>query len=484
MIPATGLPPGFRRRPVPVPVREAAVGLRQELADAGWFEAAVRLDSTPAGAFRLRVEPGSRSLVERWQVVGARAVAAERVQRELSGNVPLAVAVLERAAFRVVSLYEAAGHPLATVNVRAVEPVGPRRYAVTLEIDEGDPVRVERLEFPGAEPISPRVLARIARFRPGPWQPRLVEAWQRNLATSGLVRVEARELVAGAGGYGLRFRVRPERVNRASGAVGYDAAEAELAGFARIQLANIANTGRRLVAAWESFRGRTRYELGYVEPWLFGSALSLHVEARHRSLDTTAARTELELGAGLPIAPELELTFGTGYEQVAGLDPSALARTAWAATGLTYDTRPTPVNPEGGIMAGLRTRAGTRRGRDSSHFVGRIEADAVLAGPRLGPLVPENRFQGRVVETRAALSELELYRLGGAATVRGYREDELTARRVGWWNFELRYPVDPATAVYGFLDAGLAGLPGGRRFLPGYGIGARVGTRIGGFEAG
>lgn len=415
---------------------------------------------------------------------GNRVLSTERLQAGLPRVRALTEELLASAADRILGLYEMQGYPLASVFPRSVEPVATGRYVVTLGIDEGEQVWVVLLDFAGADAISPRVLTRTARFAAGPWRPRVIEAWQRNLDASGLVRVESRELVRREDGYGLRFLVRPERANRASGAVGFDAAESDLSGSARLQLANIANTGRRLNGGWESFRGVTRYELGYVEPWVLGSILSIHLSARHRAQDTTAARTELEMAVSLPLAAELELSLGTGYEQAAGIDPANRAGTAWAATGLNYDTRFPRVNPERGVMGGLRTRAGTREAGGASRFVGRVEADVVIAGPKLRGFVFENRLQGRAVETRAELSGLELHRLGGAMTVRGYREDEvIDARRVGWGNSELRYAVDRSTAAYGFFDAGLAAQSNGRRFLTGYGLGARVGTQIGGFEA-
>ena len=493
IVPVSGLPAGFRWRPGPGSPDAAAAELTESLRAAGWLEADVRVVVTPTGNPGLVVTAGERALVESWRLSGNLVIPAERLLRELPRGVPLTRALLDRAAARLLKLYEAHGYPLATVFPRSVvglhledqsvDSPGPQRYAVVLGIDEGEAVRVGFLDFAGAGSVSPRVLRRSARFAPGIWQPRRVEAWQRNLDASGLVRTVARELVAADDGYGLRFQVRPVRANRATGAVGYDAEAAELAGFAHLALHNIANTGRRLSVTWESYREQVRYGLEYTEPWVFGSDLNLNAVARHRSQDTTAGRTEFELSVVFPAGAELELWLGSGYEQVTGIDREERARTAWGMTGLNYDSRSPRVNPETGLLFGLRTRVGTRQGADAARFIGRIEADFGLAGPGIGRFTLENRFQVRAVETASRLSELELYRLGGAGTVRGHREDAFIARRLGWSNSELRYRVERNSSVQLFFDAGAARQPDGWRFPLGYGVGARTGTRIGAFSA-
>jgi outer membrane protein assembly factor BamA len=483
-VPVRGLPPGFRWRPTGSTVAgEDVAELARALNDAGWLEARVRAETAATGAVTLIAEPGVRSVVERWQLAGNRVLPDDRLLHELPRGSPLTGAVLAIAAARLLALYDAGGRPLAAVSLRAAEPVAPGRYVVTLGVDEGEQVAIGFLEFVGAEPVSSRVLVHRARFTPGAWNSRRVSSWLRNLDASGLVRVESRELVAADGGHGLQIRVRPERANRAGGAVGYDAARGELSGSIRLRLENIANSGRRLRATWESLRGRIRYELGYTELALLGSRLDVIADVHHQAFDTTAARTGFELSVLVPIAAEVDVSLGTGYERIAGLDPAGRAQTAWAATGISGDTRSPRVNPESGLSAGLTTSAGRRQGAEAGHLIGRAEADAVVVGPRLGRLVLENQLHGRAVVTAAALSDIELYRLGGAASLRGHREDAFTARRLGWWNCELRLRVERATAVYTFLDVGAVGAADGLEVPLGYGIGARVGTAIGGFEA-
>jgi hemolysin activation/secretion protein len=59
--------------------------------------------------------------------------------------------------------------------------------------------------------------------------------------------------------------------------------------------------------------------------------------------------------------------------------------------------------------------------------------------------------------------------------VRGYREDEFTSSRVGWFNTELRYSLDRTSSVYPFLDAGVYR----DSLVWGYGVGTRVATQVG-----
>ena len=81
----------------------------------------------------------------------------------------------------------------------------------------------------------------------------------------------------------------------------------------------------------------------------------------------------------------------------------------------------------------------------------------------------------------------DLYRLGGATTLRGYREGQFLGSRLVWANLEYRLLVAPRSFVYLFSDVGyistanglVAGLTGSEQTKIGYGIGTRVDTALG-----
>jgi len=78
-------------------------------------------------------------------------------------------------------------------------------------------------------------------------------------------------------------------------------------------------------------------------------------------------------------------------------------------------------------------------------------------------------------------NEYDLFSMGGYGSLRGYHEDELKSRRLGWANSELRYMINPDTMFYIFYDQGLLYLPDDtlKMDVLALGFGIKVGTRLG-----
>jgi outer membrane protein insertion porin family len=81
----------------------------------------------------------------------------------------------------------------------------------------------------------------------------------------------------------------------------------------------------------------------------------------------------------------------------------------------------------------------------------------------------------------------DLFRLGGASTLRGYREGQFLGSRIVWTNLEYRFLVAPRSFFYGFIDGGYIVQPdiaavkmtGSEQSKFGYGIGVRMDSALG-----
>ena len=89
---------------------------------------------------------------------------------------------------------------------------------------------------------------------------------------------------------------------------------------------------------------------------------------------------------------------------------------------------------------------------------------------------------------RSSAVELsDLFRLGGANTLRGYREGQFLGSRVAWSNLEYRLLAGQRSYAFGFTDVGYVltpdrpevGLRKEELNRIGYGIGLRVDTPLG-----
>ena len=75
--------------------------------------------------------------------------------------------------------------------------------------------------------------------------------------------------------------------------------------------------------------------------------------------------------------------------------------------------------------------------------------------------------------------DYDRHELGGANSMRGYREGELRTALGGWLNNELRYLVGSTSRVYPFFDVALLQEFGIWRPHAAYGAGLRIGSRLG-----
>jgi outer membrane protein insertion porin family len=77
--------------------------------------------------------------------------------------------------------------------------------------------------------------------------------------------------------------------------------------------------------------------------------------------------------------------------------------------------------------------------------------------------------------------------LGGARSLRGYREEQFLGSRIGWTNLELRYWLGKSSRFFGFVDGGAffrERWEGDQRVVLqdlklGTGVGVRVETGVG-----
>jgi outer membrane protein insertion porin family len=95
-------------------------------------------------------------------------------------------------------------------------------------------------------------------------------------------------------------------------------------------------------------------------------------------------------------------------------------------------------------------------------------------------------LHGRELQS-GQLEESEMFRFGGAKTLRGYRENQFLGSRVAWSNFEYRFLLARRSFFYGFVDAGYYSRPAddvrriakSEAFKCGYGVGVQLETGLG-----
>jgi hemolysin activation/secretion protein len=214
---------------------------------------------------------------------------------------------------------------------------------------------------------------------------------------------------------------------------------------------------------------------------VLGSWLSLGGSAALEVADTTRSQAELALQAEFAVTTNLTLGMDLETDWVVGRETLENSRTVRIGTSAEADFRSAATGPAAGWYLRVRTDGGERSGSTGSGVVGRAELDLEFLTPFSRSVVAVNSVHPRVVLAEGELPEHELFRLGGASSLRGHFEEQFAAPQFVWTNTELRWYLSDLTSVYPLFDLGVLWRVDGWGILPAYGAGARVGTRLGVF---
>jgi outer membrane protein insertion porin family len=278
--------------------------------------------------------------------------------------------------------------------------------------------------------------------------------------------------------------------SRISGAIGFSGgpdASDELTVIADIELGNIAGTGRAASATWERIReNQTEIAFAYTEPWFLGAPVDVGVAGSQSVRDTFYTTTEAELLVTARLGDRTRLTWSFGAERyVPGAAHESTSRSFKTAFAATYDGTDAPWNP----MAGTRLRASIEyadkrvadEGRDESSGTFAAEAEQFFRLRMSQVLALRARVEA-LVSTEEDVPFHELLVLGGARSLRGYREEQFRGTRTALGSIEYRLLLGRRSRAIVFVDAGYWYREGpnfAKDMKLGCGIGLRGDTRLG-----
>ncbi|TPW05212.1 MAG: Outer membrane protein, partial [bacterium] len=481
--------------------------LEARLAEEGYLDAATTIRVVPAadpgrGRVTILVAEGARAVIGLVTQAGLDSLDGSIVPRlpmPPSGT-PFRRADVERSIASWLDAYDEAGYPFARIRPIDVRvdraSSGAPRVGIALSHDPGPRVYLASIDLKGATVTQPSAVARVIGFKPGQvYRQSQIEEGVARLERAGLVaEVGPAELVPGddPARSRLRLQVREAPSGNIAGIVGYSGLDQRLSGYLDFRLNNIAGTGRRIEARWSKVeRASTLYHLGYREPFLFGRPIDLTVQLDHVIFDTlyTTTRSELAmhwLASGVLGLDKVVITSDVNRSESSGR----------FAGQFDHDAR----SPLPAPRAGWRTGLSLSRGKTLSGTYG--ESEAGLLSPILALGVRQEVYRvlsrsgvlvmlltGRSIETNATpVPQYELLPLGGALTLRGYREEQFYTPGYLLGQFEYRLLADRnGSGVFLFTDvATFAPQEAEATLWPkfdltkvGYGAGLRIGTRSG-----
>ena len=424
---------------------------------------------------------------------------------------PLDPGQLEQDIDGLISRYEKIGYPLAACRITAM---GIRPGSVTdtmdvdLSVEEGKRVTLDEIRVRGNKETDPSVILRETRLSPGElYDPTKVEAIRQRLIRLNIFSAvdEPQLFLRGEKG-GLLINVREGSTNTFDGVLGYipsgpGGQGAYLTGLVSVTMRNIFGTGRKLGVQWQR-EDRYSQELGlrYVEPWVFSQPVNLGVDFNQRQQDTSYVRRVFDLRGELMVSDALSLFVVGGTESVIPSSDSTAVRVSRSSTRtigaeLLYDTRDEVYSPTQGARyhvdyhygrKSISATPGIPNVGSSDVAVQRLGFDLEMFFRTFARQVVATGIHGRNIQG-GRVEEGEMFRFGGATTVRGYRENQFIGTRLAWMNNEYRFLLGRRTFFFGFLDTGyylrpadpILGKSGSEAFKYGYGIGIRLDTSLG-----
>jgi outer membrane protein assembly factor BamA len=369
------------------------------------------------------------------------------------------------------------------------------KVSLKIEIDAGAGFKLGAVQVHGTR-TKPAVLARLSLLKPGePYSPRRVELAGRKLARSGYFRhVEKGRLYRDSVRHLLypTFHLSDIRHNNISGLFGYsseeDAPGSGLTGFLDVALFNLAGSARDFDFHFYGETGERRITVKYLEPWIWTLPIGAILDWSLLLEDSVYN----ERNAGVTLFQDIDfhskymLSYAHQKNEEFRKDAhdSLMSRKSSAViTGIQtlFDWRDAvPHTLKGGIISvgfnGIR--------RNTSDSISYLLQNKSSAGYWL-PL--GDRF---IVRSRVGIASAwplekslanrgNLFQVGGANSLRGFRENEFLTNLYIYANLELQFLLSPGNRIFLLADPGLINRNSGdiywQRVL-GYGLGANLGT--------
>lgn len=465
----------------------------------GYWQVSVAFPKVEVNRGRVffRIEEGRRTLIDTVEIAGNEHAASDSLLDEMFSlrGAPLIRETLEVDLEALVRFYENRGYPFCSLTPEVSVPPGSDTARFRIEVDEGPFVRVDTIRFYGNRITRAETLLREMRMPKGePYDQRRVDRALLALRRLPfLLDVDAAVLKTEPDGRtALVVSVQEAPPGRAEGIVGIAPASRDrargLTGSFAIAFGNLLGTGRRADASW-SRRGNAASDLDmlYVEPWILRQPLGLEATLLMRQRPGFA---ENRMGLGVRLSTSNGADVRVGVSK-GGVRPDSsgaggfIKGRIWSLDGaLEFDRRDDRWNPISGSLHRIRlvwSRV-TQDGGTGRRLRFLADLHRYLALGRRAVIAASVHGAG-VAENGVALPDGPL-RLGGATSIRGYREEAFLVNRAIWMNLEWRLLLARRSRAFLFVDAGVLGDAAtgekyGLLFPFGFGLGLRTVSRLG-----
>ena len=306
----------------------------------------------------------------------------------------------------------------------------------------------------------------------------------------------------------LLITVKEKNTNTFDGVIGYQPSSNEnekgyLTGLLNIGFKNLFGTGRATSVHWQKIdRLSSEFELRYLEPWIMDYPFNINLMFYQKQQDSTYVQSQFEGSVEYLATSEMSISLQYGLTNVI---PSVLSNNTYtvfnstttsAGFKLKIDSRDDPLSPRKGLLFINSYSLNNKRIKGSTELVSgsvktknqqqKLLVDLSMFFELFSKQVFSVSLHGR--ELRGDLIEVsDLFKFGGANTLRGYRENQFLGQRIAWVNTEYRFLLEKRAYAFLFVDNGyylqkenvLLSTPEASDFKMGYGLGLAFESSLG-----
>ncbi len=415
-----------------------------------------------------------------------------------------------------LTYFEDNGYPFAKIIVSSIyfyndSTSGEHLADINLKVEKGILCKIDRIEIEGNTSTKDYVILRELRLKIGQeYSQKVIDDLPAKLNRLGFFEpVSMPEFFLNSKSQGvLRIKVKEKQTNNFDGIIGYIPPSAPgtngyLTGLVNVSLQNLFGTGRAAEIKWQQYDIYSQdLEIKYLEPWLFGYPFNFTASLFQRKQDSTYVQRRIEGSLEYLATESISASVFLSTEAVIPTDNGSSFFTVFNSTSITsgvnitIDTRDDPYSPTRGILFENSYSFSRKKIYGPQQFITpdvstninlqRLTLDLDMYYELFNRQVIALGLHGR--ELRGSFFEVsDLFRLGGANTLRGYTEDQFLGNRVTWTNLEYRLLLTQRTFGFAFLDTGYYlrnaepqyKILKSEGFKIGYGVGFNVETNLG-----
>ncbi|MHB9011665.1 MAG: BamA/OMP85 family outer membrane protein [Ignavibacteriaceae bacterium] len=423
---------------------------------------------------------------------------------------------LEENILSALNYFQNNGYPFAKIIISSfyfyTDPAKKDYFAdIHINVNKERLCRIDKIEIAGNNKTQSNVIQRELRLKPGEvYSQKVIDDLPSRLNRLAFFEPvgNPKYFVDSKNEGILRIEVKEKVTNNFDGIIGYIPSTVSnqsgyLTGLVDVSLRNLFGTGRAAAIHWQQYnRSSQDLQLKYLEPWLFGYPFNLNLSLFQRQQDSTYVQRTVEASLEYLATDNVSASVFISTDAVIPTDNGNQIFTVYNSSSLTtglnikVDTRDDPYAPTRGILF-LNSYSFSKK---------TISGPVQFFTPDLATSINLQRltldiggyyelFNRQVIalglhgrELRGQFFEnSDLFRLGGASSLRGYSESQFLGNRVMWTNLEFRSLLTKRSFVFLFLDTGyyLRNADPSRNILKaegfnvGYGLGMNIETGLG-----